>query len=176
MLLFVQTLFTYLSSVPVDVLERCLCICFGAYVCANVHVNLQGFFVADVSQCVKCRGLNLSAESNMGERPLESKRHSFLAQKRFKYFLSVCGRKETHGRENNNKRSSAPPFFLPSLSLSVSRPSCLTLSDLIPTLDCSIATESISRGASLEKKISSTVSIFPVCRSAANLVGFYFRE
>lgn len=34
-----------------------------------------------------------------------------LAQKRFKYFLSVCGRKGTHGRENNNKWSTAPAFF-----------------------------------------------------------------
>lgn len=53
-----------------------------------------------------------------------------------------------------------PPFFLPSLSLSIS--SSLTLSDLIPTqrLHCSVAAESISGEASLEKKISSTVSFF----------------
>ena len=33
---FVQILYAYFSSVSVDVLEQCLCICFGAYVCANV--------------------------------------------------------------------------------------------------------------------------------------------
>lgn len=33
----VSILYTYFSSVPVDVLEQCLCICFGARVCANVQ-------------------------------------------------------------------------------------------------------------------------------------------
>lgn len=117
------------AAFPLHALEQCLCICAGVYLCANVHVQFFFFFfAADASHCVKCRGLNLSSESNKGGRPLESNRQ-FLAQKRFKYFLSICGRKETHGRENNNKWSAALLFFFchPSHVPSLVVPHCQTL-------------------------------------------------
>lgn len=126
---FVWILNTYFSSVPpACTWTMFVHLCWGLFVCKCACAVFFFFFAADASHCVKCRGLNLSSESNKGGRPLESNRQ-FLAQKRFKYFLSICGRKETHGRENNNKWSAALLFFFchPSHVPSLVVPHCQTL-------------------------------------------------
>lgn len=131
-------------------------------VCANVHVTVQVLLRMPLGVC---NAVGWVPPERVTRKRDHWRATNFLAQKRFEYFF-ICGRKESYGSENNNKWSTAPLFFLPSLSLSIS--SSLTLSDLIPTLylHSSVAAESISRDASLqEKKGIFHCCLFSLCRS-----------
>ncbi len=84
---FVWILYTYFSSVPVNVLEQCLCICFGAYVCANARANMQ-VCGGCLSVCEMPWVESLQWEQQ-GRETTGEQQTQFLAQKRFKYFLSL---------------------------------------------------------------------------------------
>lgn len=116
---YANNVYIFLPAFFVDALELCLFICFrGLYVskCACEYV---GWWWQMPLAVWKCLGLNVSSESKKRRRPLESNRRSFWLRKkkktekeeRFKYFLSVSGRKESHSSENNNKWSTEPAFF-----------------------------------------------------------------
>ncbi len=134
-----------------------VCASVSGLMCAQMRVRICRF-VVDASQCVKCRGLNPSSESNKGGRPLESNRHSFWPRKGSNIFSLYLWEERYPWQRKQQQMINCTSFFS-AISLTFHLEYSLTLSDLIPTLylHCSSAAESISRDASLEKKISFTV-------------------
>lgn len=156
--LCVWILYTYFSSLLVDALEKCLCICFLVYVCSNVHMTMQALWQMLLSVW--------NAVGWLSPERVTRERHHWRATATFSgpekvqicFYLWVGGKKAIAEKTTTNDQLHF--FFLPSLSLSIS--SSLTLSGRIPTLHLHyfVAAESISRDASLgEKKTSFTVSL-----------------
>lgn len=113
-------------------------VCSGDCVCANVHETTQVLWQMPLSVW---NAVGWIPPETVTRRTDHWRATDSLAPKG----SNICGRKEIYVSENNNKWSTA------SLSLSIS--SSLTLSDLIPTLHLhsSVAAESASGDASLEK-------------------------
>ena len=165
--------------------QRFLCVCVWAWAvfvnqfrglgvckCARAIFFLFFFFsAADASQCVKCRGLNPSGESNKGGTPRESNRHSFLAQNRFQCSPLRLGGERPTAQATTTSDQLRPFLFIyffcyPSYFPTWVVSHCQTLfTQWLCTAD------SISRDASLERKISPTVtSSMQITRGPTNPV------
>ena len=164
--------------------QRFLCVCVSlSSVCESVQrlrrvqmctchfLSFFFFSAADASQCVKCRGLNPSGESNKGGTPRESNRHSFLAQNRFQCSPLRLGGERPTAQATTTSDQLRPFLFIyffcyPSYFPTWVVSHCQTLfTQWLCTAD------SISRDASLERKISPTVtSSMQITRSPTNPV------